>query len=235
MGIGMAVLIVAAVENELRLLKSELNARPSGEALGHHYDLGHVGPSPVYLSEVGVGLASAALALGVIIATISPVEIIMVGSAGALPGSGLEPGQLAVASSEVLAEFGVLSEAGIGNGEALGIPSVSQEIFLDQEMAGHLADAAGSTSSVHVGRFLTVVGVSADRRLADTRAGRFSAIAENMEGFALALASERFRIKAGEIRGVSNIAGIRDKKTWNLDLANQRAQAAVLSYLRRRL
>jgi futalosine hydrolase len=235
MGLGMAVLIVAAVENELRLLKSELNARPSGEALGHPCHLGQVGPVPVYLNEVGVGLASAALALGVIIATISPAEIIMVGSAGALPGSGLEPGQLAVASSEVLSEFGVFSEAGIGNGEVLGVQGVSQEILLDQEMAGHLADEAGSTSALQVGRFLTVVGVSADLRLAEARAGKFSAIAENMEGFALALASERFRIKAGEIRGVSNLAGIRDKKTWNLDLANQRAQAAVLSYLRRRL
>jgi futalosine hydrolase len=231
----MAVLIVAAVENELRLLKSELKARPSGDALGHPYHLGHAGPVPVYLSVAGVGLASAALALGVLVAAISPDEIIMVGSAGALPGSGLEAGQLAVASSEILSEFGVFSEAGIGKGEALGVQGVNQEIFLDQEMAGHLADAAGSTSAVHVGRFLTVVGVSADSRLAEARAGKFSAIAENMEGFALALASERFRIKAGEIRGVSNLAGTRDKKTWNLDLANQQAQAAVLSYLRRRL
>jgi nucleoside phosphorylase len=55
-----------------------------------------------------------------------------------------------------------------------------------------------------------------------------------MEGFALALAGDRFRIKVGEIRGVSNVAGIRDKTTWDLDLANQQAQAAVLTYLRRR-
>jgi futalosine hydrolase len=235
MGLGMAVLIVAAVENELRLLKSELNARPSGKALGHPYDLGHAGHAPVYLSEVGVGLASAALALGVLVATISPAEIIMVGSAGALPGSGLEAGQLTVASSEVLSEFGVFSEAGIGNGETLGIPKVSQEISFDREMAACLAEAARSNAAVVMGRFLTVVGVSADLRLAEARGNKFSAIVENMEGFALALASERFRIKAGEIRGVSNIAGTRDKKTWNLDLANQRAQAAVLSYLRRPL
>jgi futalosine hydrolase len=230
----MAVLAVAAVENELRLLKTQLDARPSGEALGHSYDVGHLGRTPVYLCEVGVGLASAALTLGVLAATISPTEMIMVGSAGALPGSGLEAGQLAVASSEVLSEFGIYSEAGVGSVEDLGIPRVRQEIFLDPEMAGQLTDAARSIAPPRRGRFLTVVGVSDDLRLAEARASRFSAIAENMEGFALALAGERFRIRVGEIRGVSNIAGIRDKQTWNLDLANQQAQAAVLNYLRRR-
>lgn len=234
MGPNMPLLIVAALENELRFLKTQLDARPSGEALGHSYDVGHSGRETVYLSEVGVGLASAALALGVLAATISPSEIIMIGSAGCLPGSGLEPGQLAVGSSELLSEFGVCSEAGIGSAAALGISGVSQEISLDREMAGLLADAAQSTAPVRVGPFLTVVGVSADLRLAEARANRFSAIAENMEGFAVALAGQRFRIKAGEIRGVSNLAGNRDKKTWNLDLANQQAQAAVLNYLRRR-
>ena len=117
----MALLIVAALENELRLLKTQLDARPSGQALAHPYDVGHSGRTTVYLSEIGVGLASAALALGALAATISPSEIIMVGSAGSLPGSGLEAGQLAVASSEVLSEFGVCSEAGVGSAEALGI------------------------------------------------------------------------------------------------------------------
>ena len=58
-----------------------------------------------------------------------------------------------------------------------------------------------------MGRFLTVVGVSADLRLAETRADRFAALVENMEGFALALAGDRFGIKVGEVRGVSNLAG----------------------------
>ena len=230
----MALLIVAAVENELRLLRSHLDARPSGQAVGHPYDVAHAGSTSVCLSEIGVGLTSAALALGALVATISPSEIIMVGSAGSLPGSGLQAGQLAVASSEVLSEFGVCSETGVGSVEALGITGVSQEISLDRELTGHLAEAARENAPVGMGRFLTVVGVSADLRLAETRADRFAALVENMEGFALALAGDRFGIKVGEVRGVSNLAGIRDKTTWDLDLANQQAQAAVLTYLRRR-
>jgi futalosine hydrolase len=118
--------------------------------------------------------------------------------------------------------------------EALGITGVSQEISLDRELAGHLAEAASENAPVGMGRFLTVVGVSADLVLAETRADRFAALVENMEGFALALAGDRFGIRVGEVRGVSNLAGIRDKTTWDLDLANQQAQAAVLTYLRRR-
>jgi futalosine hydrolase len=230
----MALLIVAAVENELRLLKTQLDARPSGHDVGHPYDIAHTGRTSVCLSEIGVGLTSAALALGALVATISPSEVIMVGSAGSLPGSGLQAGHLAVASSEVLSEFGVCSEMGVGSVEALGLTGVSQEMSLDQELAGHLTEAALENASVGVGRFLTVIGVSPDIRLAETRANRFAALVENMEGFALALAGERFRIKVGEVRGVSNLAGTRDKTTWDLDLANQQAQAAVLTYLRRR-
>jgi futalosine hydrolase len=230
----MALLIVAAVKNELRLLKTQLDARPSGQAVGHPYDIAHAGRTSVCLSEIGVGLTSAALALGALVATISPSEVIMVGSAGSLPGSGLQAGHLAVASSEVLSEFGVCSEIGVGSVEALGLTGLSQEMPLDQELAGHLTEAALENASVGVGRFLTVIGVSPDIRLAESRANRFAALVENMEGFALALAGERFRIKVGEVRGVSNLAGIRDKTTWDLDLANQQAQAAVLTYLRRR-
>lgn len=230
----MALLIVAALKSELRLLKTGLDARPSAETVAHPYDIGYAGRTPAYLGEIGIGLASAALALGSLVATISPSEIIMVGSAGSLPGSGLEPGQLAIAFSEVLSEFGVCSETGIGSVEALGLPGLSQEIPLDHEMARCLGEAALSIAPARIGRFLTVVGVSADHRLAEARASLFSALVESMEGFAVALAGERFRIRVGEVRGVSNIAGIRDKSAWSLDLANQRAQEAVLSYLRRR-
>jgi len=231
----MALLIVAALENELQILKTRLDVLPSGEALGHPYGVGYAGRTAVYLSETGVGLASAVLALSALAATIFPSEIIMLGSAGSLPGSGLQTGWLAVADSEVLSEFGVCYEAGIGSVEALGIPGLSQEISLDREMAGQLTEAALSTAPVRMGRFLTVVGVSAaDIQLAEARANRFSALVENMEGFALALVGQRFGIKVGEVRGVSNLAGMRDKLTWSLDLANNRAQSAVLNYLRRR-
>jgi futalosine hydrolase len=230
----MALLIVAAVENELRLLKTRLDARPAGHVVGHPYDVALSGRTSVYLSQIGVGLTSAALALGALVATIFPSEIIMVGSAGSLPGSGLQTGQLVVASSETLSEFGVYSDTGVGSVEGLGITGVSQEMSLDRELAGQLAEAALENTSAEMGRFLTVVGVSEDLRLAEARANRFSALVENMEGFALALAGDRFGIRVGEVRGVSNLAGIRDKTTWDLDLANQQAQAAVLTYLRRR-
>src|SRR5208283_5262936 len=118
---SMALLIVAAVENELQLLKTQLDARPSAETSAHPYDVGYAGRTDVYLSEIGVGLASAALALGALAATISPSEIIMVGSAGSLPGSGLQAGQLVVSSSEVLSELGLCSEPGVGCAETLGI------------------------------------------------------------------------------------------------------------------
>ena len=125
----MALLIVAAVENKLHSLKTQLDARPSAETGAHPYDVGYVGRTDVCLSEIGVGLASASLALGALAATISPSEIIMVGSAGSLPSSGLQAGHLVVASSEVLSEFGLCFEAGVGSVEALRRPGAESGGF----------------------------------------------------------------------------------------------------------
>jgi futalosine hydrolase len=54
-----------------------------------------------------------------------------------------------------------------------------------------------------------------------------------MEGYALALAGRRFGIPAAEIRGISNAAGDRDRSRWDFRLAMDRAQLAVIEFLRR--
>jgi futalosine hydrolase len=147
----------------------------------------------------------------------------------------LETGDLAVATSEALAELGVCTGDGTGSAKAMGPLGMNRGNPLDEEMARELADAGGNVANAALGGFLTVIGVSSNRSQAQTRERQFRVLVENMEGYALALVGLKLGIKVGEIRGVSNPAGIRDKSAWNLGLANERAQLAVLSYLRRNL
>lgn len=231
----MTTWILAALDSELAVLKAELRALPYRTVPGCSCYCGRVGKTRVYLATVGTGVVSAALGLAGFASSIGVNRAIMIGSAGALPGSGLDVGDLAVASSEVLSELGVCVGSGIGDGKSLALPGLIQEIPLDPDLAERLRDSASQDASPSLGSFLSVVGVSANVDQAEERALRFHALVENMEGYALALAGQRFNIPVGEVRGVSNMAGIRDKSNWDLTLANERAQAAVLTFLSRTL
>jgi futalosine hydrolase len=231
----MALCIVASVEAELSQVMTELNTRLDRTLGGCALYVGHVGQNPIYLATVGVGIVSSAIAMGCLLASVPVSQVIMTGSAGALPDSGLTEGDLAVASSETMAELGVCTGEGLGDAGSLRRFGLDQSIPLDEWLSRSLVESAQGSFHVGRGAFLTVAGASNDRAQTVARAERFRAVVENMEGYAVALAGRRFGIPVGEVRAVSNQAGVRDKSTWKLDLANERAQTVVMNYLRRSL
>jgi futalosine hydrolase len=121
----------------------------------------------------------------------------------------------------------------MGDAKPLGLSNLVQEIAFDQGLGDDLFTAAGQGAPVFHGKVLTVVGVSAGEDQAEARAKRFKAVAENMEGYAVALAGCNLGIKTAEVRGISNRAGDRNKANWNLQMANGRAQSAIVEYFRR--
>ena len=52
-----------------------------------------------------------------------------------------------------------------------------------------------------------------------------------MEGAAIAQVCAIYNIPVFEIRGISNIAGIRDKRRWNLSLASENCQKAGMELI----
>jgi len=231
-GRGMSFWVVAAVKEELDLLLSEFNAKSEERVGGYSQYVGKVGNQRLRFGVIGVGLASASLALGGLLRLETPEAIILVGSAGALPGSGLEKGDLVVAGSEILAELGLLVGPGIGDQKLLALPNLAQEIAFDQALGDDLFTAAGQAGLVVYDKVLTVVGVSATRDQAEARSRRFKAVAENMEGYAVALAGRNFGVRAAEVRGISNRAGDRNKTNWDLQMANDRSQSVIVEYFR---
>ena len=226
--------VVAALEQELALLLAELDAKAEHPPGRYPHYVGAVGPSLVRLVALGVGVVSAALNLGRLAALGLPEAAIMVGSAGALPGSGCGMGDLVAADEEILAELGLLVGPGQGDVGEMGLAGLVQKVALDPSLVDEVTAAAESAARVRRGNLLTVVGVSAQPEQAEARARRFQALAENMEGYALALAGRCFGFRTAEIRGISNRAGDRDKSRWDLSTAQERAQLAVLKYLKRR-
>ena len=72
---------------------------------------------------------------------------------------------------------------------------------------------------VQYGPSLTVGMASGDIHTADARFQSFRAMAENMEGSAIAQTCLLFDVPFLEFRGISNMAGIRDKARWDLGAA----------------
>ena len=224
--------IVAAVEEELTLLLGETNARLKGSVGGFPWFEGTLGGHGVSLGVTGVGVAAACITLGAFCGMAQPDFMVMVGSAGSLPGSGLAVGDMVVAETEILSELGVVSGPGMGDAHPMNLPGLMQEIQLDKSFSSLLLDYAMNMGKTTYDKTLTVAGVSANEDHARARAVTFNAVAENMEGYALALAGKRFGIPTAEIRGISNRAGDRDKSHWDFQNAIVPPQKVILEYLR---
>ena len=84
---------------------------------------------------------------------------------------------------------------------------------------------------VAFGLGLTVSMVSGDTETAGKRFRQYGALAENMEGSAVAQACFRFGVPMLECRGISNVAGDRCKARWHMETAIAHCQGIVTTWL----
>lgn len=228
---GFDLWIFGAMEVELDLVIQELDAEPWKEIDGSYE--AQLNKWRIGIASVGVGIPSSCLNIGRILGRFPSPRAIMVGSCGALPESGLELGDLVIGECEIISELGLVREKGIGDSSPLGHLGLQQELPMSHGLAMELFSAASIIGRTRKGRLLTVLGASCDGTVAKERALRFKALAENMEGYCLALAGKSMGIEVGELRGVSNEAGDRNQEGWHLEEAQALAQRAVLEYMRR--
>ena len=79
--------------------------------------------------------------------------------------------------------------------------------------------------------FVTVNTCSGTNDLSSRIQARTNGAVESMEGAAIAHVAARERIPCGEIRGISNFTGDRDRSTWRVREAAEAAQQALLEWL----
>jgi len=190
---------------------------------------------PVILLAAGMGKTNAAHAATALLETWAVRGMLGFGIAGAYPGSGLEVGDVALASRAVYGDEGVETPAGWLSTEGIGIPLLERrgvrrfnEFPLDAarvERARSALEAAGIP--VRVGPFLTVSACSGTTARGAALAERFGALCEGMEGAALAHVCALYDVPFLELRGVSNAVEDRDLSRWRIGEAAEAAQRAV--------
>jgi len=170
------------------------------------------------LLVTGVGPVTSAIALTRHLAHETVDRIVVCGVGGAYPGSGLEIADVVAATTETFGDLGADSPEGFLDCEALGFAD-SATLVLDLCPARHAVPFV--TCSTCTGTDERAVALHA----------RTGGAVESMEGAALVQVAKTFGIPIGEVRGISNPVGTRDRDAWRLEEAARAAQEELLRWL----
>lgn len=204
MSVDLLVCIATAVEGE------RIERSLGGER-------GDVAGRSVAVVRTGVGPVNAAHATTLFLAREGAARVVACGVGGAYPEAGLAVGDVLCARSEVYGDLGAESPDGFLDFAALGFAPIA----LDVQLFPCAARVPFATCT-------TCTGTDATAR--DLRA-RTGAAVESMEGAAVVHVANRLGVPVGEIRGISNLVGVRDRARWRLKEAADAAQAALLRWI----
>lgn len=174
----------------------------------------------------GVGKTAAAMALAPRLATALPEPdfVLSFGVCGASVRSGLEVGDLCLVAEDGFGDEGVQTPNGFTDLSEMRLGDVGpwpSDASLIQDVVARVGD-------LPLVRGVTVSTCSGTDAAADTMWARTGADVETMEGAAIAQVCAAHKIPWVQLRCVSNYTGDRDQAQWDLRLACDRVQEAVL-------
>jgi len=221
--------LLSSMPFESDMVLAGLKKLRSSEIAGKNVYRGMLSGINILLLNTGIGKINAAHSVTIALENFPVSKVLNFGIGGAYPGAGLSIGDVAIASKEILGDEGVISSKGWEGLEKIGIPLVqSRRKKYFNEFPVKMLKPRKMDSRVKPGTFVTVSAASGSTRRAKELERRFSAICENMEGAAIAQTCMIYSMPMFEIRGISNTAGIRDKRRWNMEIASLNCQKAVL-------
>ena len=175
--------------------------------------------------QTGVGPVNAAHAVTRFLMENSVGALIVCGVGGAYPGSGLTTASVVCADSETYGDLGAESPDGFLDMQALGFPVVGGPNPLFNRLPLDLFPAARRVP------FVTCATCTGTDAKASALVARTGGAVESMEGAAVVHVARLMGVKVGEVRGISNAVGNRDRAAWRLEEAAAAARAAVVNWI----
>lgn len=173
----------------------------------------------------GFGPVSAAARTAQLLAQLRPRRVLLLGLAGSLDRE-RAPLQSATGFARVR-----LDGVGVGTGASFQPPS---RLGFPQWDGAEPIDETLTLSPGGQGELLTVCAASASPSEASARRERYpEAVAEDMEGFGVALACRLLGVPLAVVRGISNAAGEREREAWCVRAALAAARVLALEWLAR--
>ena len=199
----MKVLVVAAWEPELTRVRERLTLSPRAD---------------VVLDTLGVGVVEAALGMTRCIARHAPDVALLLGTAGALPGSPLAIGDVVAASVVRLLDAGLLAKS------AELPPPLPGRVTLDARI--HEALVAAGAKSVQIAN---TIGITTSDALAEGLAASGCQV-EHLEVFAFARACAVASVPCGAALGIANTVGSKGRGEWLANHVSASAAAGDLAW-----
>ena len=179
----------------------------------------------VALVRTGVGPVNAAFSLTRFLGDHTVGAVIACGVGGAFPGSGLVPGDVVCAESETYGDLGADSPDGFLDMQALGFPVIDAPEPLYNRLPLDLFPAARRAP------FVTCATCTGSDATAHALVERTGGHVESMEGAAIVHVARMMGVRVGEVRGISNAVGRRDRAHWKLHEAAAAARAALVEWI----
>jgi futalosine hydrolase len=187
-------------------------------------------PAGLALRELcGFGLVVAAARAARLAAELRPARVLLVGIAGTYDVQAHPPGEARELSAVALEGIGAGEGEGLLGPAALGFAQWPGTADGGARIGERIELAAGPRSA---GLLVSACAASASAEEAERRRRRFpGAVAEDLEGFAVAAACKLAGIPLRIVRGLSNPCGERDRARWRTGEALAAARALVIEIL----
>jgi futalosine hydrolase len=177
------------------------------------------------LLQTGVGPVNASHALTRFLMEHEARGVVVCGIGGAYPGSGLEVGDVVCAESETYGDLGAESSEGFLDMQKLGFPVIESEPPLFNRLPLDLFPAKRRVP------FVTCSTCTGNDAKAAALSARTGGAVESMEGAAIVHVARLMGVKVGEVRGISNMVGDRDRARWRVRESAAAARAALVEWI----
>jgi futalosine hydrolase len=184
-----------------------------------------VAGSSLALLRTGVGPVNAAHALTRFLAENDVRAVIACGVGGAYPASALDIGTAVCAESETYGDLGADSPDGFLDMQTLGFAVIDGPSPIYNRIPLDFFPAARRVP------FVTCTTCTGTSAIAEALAVRTGGQVESMEGAAIAHVARLMGVPVGEVRGISNAVGNRDRSRWRLHDAATAARTAVVAWI----
>lgn len=181
----------------------------------------------------GFGAITAAARTAGLISRYQADRVILIGIAGSFDVARYSVGTAARFDEVACNGIGVGSSANYQSAASLGWPQFMGSDNAQPRIQDSIRLASTYVADVPIaGQLLSVCAASANPSEADDRRRQHpDAIAEDMEGFAVAVACSLASVPLQIVRGISNQVGDRDHSGWQIDQALQAAASMALQLM----
>lgn len=205
MGGSPRILVVAAWEPELERFRSLARGQMADEV---GLDVG--------IEPIGIGPVDSAAHVTRCILQQRPGLVVLLGTCGAAPGSGIHIGDAIAGASVRLVDPCVIA------GRA-AMPYAKEEVGLDDAIQAAVVACGGRAATI-----ANTLGVTADDALAAELAPLGEV--EHLEAYGVARACQLASVRCAVVLGVANLVGARGHEGWRANHVEASARAAELAH-----